>query len=176
MHRLSPRALALTTAVALLASVASCSPGSSADDGGDVVDDATATPDAPTRCHDAVALTPGGPDLSGQSTAGGSAPNTACSPNEGPQRWYSLTVPAHSQVTVDADPSDAMQPPMRMRLLSACDATRCSTMTDLAMDPVGFHIANVDDAPLSFFITVASGSSDSVVTFTISTGAVMPYP
>lgn len=79
-------------------------------------------------CADAIPL-PAGSWLDFQRVPSTGVTSTQCSPGDGPQRFYSFTLPAHMRAVISAVPDGA---PWRvhMRALVACDAPDCLAETE----------------------------------------------
>jgi hypothetical protein len=107
-------------------------------------------------------------------TAGGGAIATTCRTSDGPQLFYSVTVPAASRGTLTLTRGGAQD--VAMRVLGSCTATTCdsSTATTSAMPTT----LTVDTAatPRTVIVSVSSTSQATSAPFTLAFAtATLPY-
>ncbi len=135
------------------------------------------SPAANSTCATAATLTPGTAAMGDVLTGG--APSMACLMGaNGPQLWYSLTIPAGQRATLTAVPMGAMAWTPALRVVGACGATSCisGTQSPGAGTAAGATVDNRGAAPLMVFVSVSSTTpaSGGPVTLSASLSAVPP--
>ena len=116
-------------------------------------------PAANAVCSGAAALAPGA-SLLAQETEGGGLRNAACAPTVGGPRFYSVTVPASSRLTVTATPASGAAWAPRLLVADGCASRVCAADTaGPVAGPAAALLVNTNTAPRTFVVAVASAST-----------------
>jgi cysteine-rich repeat protein len=117
-----------------------------------------------SACATPTVLPPSG-TLDGQTLAGAhDVLSTVCLPEvTGPTTYYSLTVPAMQQVTVEATPVGAWTP--RIRILQGCASSVCEAASDVRSPTAA---RNQTNAPRTVVVAVSSSNAHAGA-FTLTT-------
>lgn len=110
-------------------------------------------------CGGAVILAPGAA-LAAQETSVGGLRNAACATTTGGPRFYSVTVPASSRVTVTATPAPGSAWTPRVLAADGCTSRTCvADATGASGAAASVLLANTSTAARAFVVSVASAST-----------------
>jgi hypothetical protein len=125
------------------------------------------------HCASPVALPTDATRLADQHTPVTGESSSPCGASDAPQRFYAITLPAHSRATVYAVPSSSSCPwPIVMRAVSACDASACMAESRSIVDgePVALLVDNDDDVEVVRVVSVSGTSASEGGAFDIAAG------
>ncbi len=140
------------------------------------LDYSTFTPAANATCATATPVTAGTP-VTGDTNGGGAAATTCLTGSDGPQLFYSVTIPAGQRATITTTPTGtAVWTPVE-RVLADCAATTClvsATATGASM-PAVVTRDNAGTAPVTLIVAVSSTTAGESGTFSLDL-ALAPIP
>jgi hypothetical protein len=126
------------------------------------------TPAANRECSAASALMPGA-SVTGNLIAGGEPNATCLTDADGPQLFYSLSIPAGQRLTITATPTGMPAWVPVVRVLSGCAATTClaSAQAPTAGSPASAMLDNRGTTTQNVIISVSSIDPDVFGTFSL---------